>query len=340
MQNIYMIFICALILLFFLYISSKYSESKLQILARGDDHIYEHIHSQILKDINLSNKVNDTTLDFRVFIVVHKNRQLLYELLASIDKSDINQYSHEIVVINNYGALKLKSPVIRVIDNQARPDFSFGHLARDWNAALINGFQDLLIPKSRVVVALQGDTKVKGNFATQLWSYHKEEGLVLVQSGAGDEAISYTADAVKNIGIWDEHFCSIHFQAADYLLRAVISVPDRVSISDYLHSRVHNPREPFTQKATTGQMRGERIDYHLALGHLNRDYFSLKWGDLRPSAWPVNCSLLWHDRKPAVLQHFYYPYFEKDIENLEGYGLADRSPDVESDLDRSTPSSF
>lgn len=60
-------------------------------------------------------------------------------------ESDLRKYNNEIVIINNYGKLVLPDKytdltapvrVVKIVQNYVRPDFSTGHLARDWNTVV------------------------------------------------------------------------------------------------------------------------------------------------------------------------------------------------------------
>ena len=60
----------------------------------------------------------------------------------------------KLTIINNYGTLSSESNDFEIINNALRPDFSTGHLSRNWNQALINGFKNLAEPEVDYVVSL------------------------------------------------------------------------------------------------------------------------------------------------------------------------------------------
>ena len=67
---------------------------------------------------------------------------------------------------------------VTVLDNMRRGDFSTGHLAQDWNTCIINGFQDLNKPRSKIVVCMQADNVVEPFFGSILRRMHFEEKCV------------------------------------------------------------------------------------------------------------------------------------------------------------------
>ena len=148
--------------------------------------------------------------------------------MQSIYHSDIVDYSFQIHVINNFDNARLPTHLMRhfgitlfVIENTVRPDYSTGHLARDWNTGLVQGFRDLDQPASRVVVLLQTDTEVSPRFASKLNDLHFKQGLEFIQEGAGDEFQSFRPEVVQRVGLYDERYCGIYHQEDDYFLRIV-----------------------------------------------------------------------------------------------------------------------
>ena len=63
---------------------------------------------------------------------------------------------------------------VGVIHNSVRADFSTGHLARDWNCAIINGFKSLTNPDCDILVTCQNDTLFNPTWIEQLIEYHKK----------------------------------------------------------------------------------------------------------------------------------------------------------------------
>jgi hypothetical protein len=209
-------------------------------------------------------------------------------------------------------------PYVKVLHNILRPDFSTGHLARNWNEAIINGFKDLNNPDCDILITNQNDCEFDGDFIPNLIEWHKKYSFI--QFGAGDHFISYTSDAVKNVGLWDERFCNIGYQEADYFLRQLLYNTKGCSINDYKHQRVHNTEFNNIIKHTeSGYERND--EFHLEskkFHNISERVYTSKWGET-----PYNHATNgWNyeklkNLKPIINSFLYYPYFEKDILFLE-----------------------
>ena len=92
-----------------------------------------------------------TKIKIAVYIVTYKSEEMLKNNIESLlqSKNDINKKINlEINVINNYTKSfslnnYLSKNTINVFHNFLRPDFSTGHLSRNWNQGLLHGFEDL-----------------------------------------------------------------------------------------------------------------------------------------------------------------------------------------------------
>ena len=139
----------------------------------------------------------------KIFIVTYKNRDAIKKCIKSIFSSDVDLLDYQIYVINNYQELDTNQldtlHNVKVLNNATRADFSFGHLARNWNQALINGFQDLKNPDCELVVCLQDDTIVKPDCFSKIIELHKKYDFY--QGGVGDQIMTFNANAVRRIGI-------------------------------------------------------------------------------------------------------------------------------------------
>lgn len=288
----------------------------------------------IATTLSAAGKVSAQHRTVRVFIVVFKDRQRLWKLLDRIAESDLIKYDYEVIIINNYGVLDLPRCyrnqssgvyVSTVIDNLVRPDFSKGHLSRDWNTALLQGFQSLISPKSDYVITLQGDALVHRNWITTLIRLHREKNFVLITGGIGDALMSYTVEAVRMIGLWDERFCNIGYQEFDYFIRAAIFATANVSINDVIGRHVLNPiPEPFfDMEAGSGGGRGDEdhktsLPFHQYSRAILRAKFpNYHW----PNPFPANNVTSVFPRKPAIPSFLLYPYFEQHVYNLSDKGF-------------------
>jgi len=257
-------------------------------------------------------------MKIKAYFVTYKNNDELNKTLMSFKESGITNYDYEINIVNNASDY----PVVvsdffglkyRIIKNETRPSFSTGHLARNWNECLIDGFRDPENPDCDIVILSQNDNTFHPNVIDMLVEAHKKYSFI--QNGAGDSFHSYTIDSVKKVGLWDERFCGIGFQEGDYLLRQVLFNKENSSITDVVHNRMHNELNfnIIDYCKPTGFMRSD-IHHHASLKYhfVSGDLFMLKWkgNESRDCPWQYwdeqSLNRFYIDRP----QHILYPYFE------------------------------
>jgi hypothetical protein len=275
-----------------------------------------------------------------IYIVTYRNpvdlNKNIHSILASGADVRIN-------VINNHSEFFLEpehEKAVTVLHNNLRPNFSLGHLARNWNQALLHGFQDLRNPASDIVITVQDDVIFKANWLSRLLDLHRQYSFITM--GGGDAFCSYLPEAVRKIGLWDERFCCLGYHEGDYFLRALIHNREGSSINDLQHGRLHNPVESNTynpadvdldmeveNRGTDGgeMIRADSMLITLPLRNLARQkahftsmrmqgipraVFLQKWG-LSDAFWTAEHHAV---RKSLVPNYITYPYFEKDIEDL------------------------
>ena len=167
----------------------------------------------------------------KIYIVTYKRSDILNDTLKKLFESDFSQVSNtEVNVINNHTEFFLNPEFqerVKVIHNNTRPDWS------NWNQALLHGFKDLNKPDSEYVVTMQNDTSVHPEWYSNLMKMHKKFDFIVGKYG--DNLVSYTPEAVKKIGIWDENFFGVQYKEADYWLRALIFNKEKSCINDTLH---------------------------------------------------------------------------------------------------------
>ena len=200
----------------------------------------------------------------------------------------------------------------KVLANNLRPDFSTGHLSRNHNQALINGFESLINPKCDVVVSCQNDTKVLKNWYQTLCEAMKT--YTFFTEGAGDQFQAWKAEGVRNIGLYDERFCNIGHQEGDYFFRAYLYNKEHSSINDTRHRRLHNRFSlPIIEWTDTGFARKEpsHLDSHKMHG-ITLTMLQHKWGvEYGNGAFWNRFNL---DQLKCLTDNYVmYPYFEKDI---------------------------
>lgn len=255
-------------------------------------------------------------MKIKLFIVTYRNSQHLCEnLLSLVDSTDINRL--EVYVINNHSDFCIGEQfnTVKIIHNAVRPDFSTGHLARNWNQAIINGFKSILNPDCDILITAQDDTIWQPGFLDVLIDYHRTHSFMTF--GDGDNVCSYTIDAIKRIGIWDERFCNIGYQELDYFIRAIKFDPDNVSINDWGHpGRVHRTLD--NKVMLRPDRNAEKLtDHHasMAFHELSRQMFFMKW-DFDPNVCDP-FDTFQRGIPGKGLAYMYYPYFERHIENLQ-----------------------
>lgn len=255
------------------------------------------------------------------FIVTYNNEDRINKSLKSIFDSNSNLENLEIFILNNHSNIVLKEEykrLARILDNQTRPDFSTGHMARSWNQAIINGFEDLNNPSCDMVIATQDDTIFSKNYVEK--SIDLIRKFDYVSYGTGDQFNLYSPNAIKRIGLWDERICNIGYHEADYFLRAIRYHRDGVSINDHLHGRLHNPIQD--QNTTpiihtpSGISMGDPAHLRSLIFHGHSHHvFWTKWG-IRPMPWDRNDMQVINSIEPKIMAYILYPYFEKDVETL------------------------
>jgi len=272
-------------------------------------------------------------MKIKVYFVTYDNDLELNKTLKTFAKSGIKDHDYEITVINNYkDASVLLDDVhlkVNIVDNNTRPSFSTGHLARNWNECLIEGFKNLDDPDADIVILSQNDVEYNENIIDTLIEYHKEYSFI--SYGCGDAFHSYTPEAIKSVGLWDERFCNIGWQDCDYFFRQMVYNKVRSSINDPLHRRVHNKIDfPFVDFGRqSGFVRNDQ--HHMkSLAHHNTsmNVFIKKWGLGIPGIhWETSVrtkDMSWRsalDIGPDIVvkspQWIMYPFFEGKISNLK-----------------------
>ena len=261
-------------------------------------------------------------MTIKFYIVTYNNNVVLNDwILNALHKSDYDRKNVQVFVINNHSNIKINDEYksfFTVLNNNLRPDFSTGHLSRNHNQAIINGFKSLRNPDCDVVVSCQNDTILHKNWYQSLTEIMNQYTYFVV--GAGDQFQAFKYEGVRNIGLYDERFCNIGHQEADYFLRAYLYNKDYSSINDYCHRRVHNSVDKQVIINTpSGGMRNET--YHLeSMKHhsISDKVFHAKWGDdIITYNWDENKQYT-TVTECKLKNHIYYPYFELDVIDLVG----------------------
>jgi len=166
-------------------------------------------------------------MKIKIFIVTYQGENHLRDNLRSLFSGHNDEFNEiEVNIINNHSEFKIDKEfqgLVNVYHNTLRPDFSTGHLARNWNQAIINGFKSLVNPDCELLITSQDDVIWKSDWYSTLTEIMQK--YTFYTSGNGDAFCCYRAEAIRNIGLWDERFCTLH------IMNTIIS-PERSSITE------------------------------------------------------------------------------------------------------------
>jgi len=245
----------------------------------------------------------------KLYIVTYNSSEDLNQTLNSCFSGNLNSINFEVNVINNHSNFEIDDKFkekVNILHNVLRPDFSKGHLSRNWNQAIINGFKSLISPECDILVTCQDDTIFEKTWLEDLLQIHEKYSFYA--GDCGDMICSYLPEAVRKIGLWDERFCNIQFQEADYFLRANIYNSEESSIMDFLHSRTLNPTKHIAKRIKAAGIITDRGSTSNEYHSYSLNIFEQKWGN--KLNWNSKITDILHSKIPS---YFYYPYFERDI---------------------------
>jgi len=263
-------------------------------------------------------------MKIKLYIVTYNHQEYLDKNLSSLFQSDMKSHDVEVFIINNHSNFFMKDEYLEkvtVLHNSLRPDWSTGHLTRNWNQAIINGFQDIDNPDCDIVVHAQDDLEWSPGWVNFLVFNHQIYDFINI--GTGDAVCSYTPQAIKKIGLWDERFCAIGYHVADYHVRAVKYNSEKSSINDIGHGRVWNPLSGNFGRFEQHQGGNENVvlapkhddnrknqhDTSSLFHPYNENIFKHKWGNKNfVGNWKFNNI---REIPPLInRQYVTYPYFE------------------------------
>lgn len=264
----------------------------------------------------------------RMYIVTYNSEHHINEGLETLFASDLSQHELEIFIINNHSNFHLHDEFVgkvTVLHNVLRLDSSTGHTTRNWNQALMLGFEDLNNPQCDIVICAQDDVLYQPQWLNLTYKAHFEMGYDFVCTGIGDVLHSYTPTAIKKVGMWDERFCVVCLMEHDYFIRAAMHLNDKASVTDTGHSvglYTFNPL-PFVNQMLIQPVK--EAEKH-ALTSIRRtmdtppkELFKAKWGMYTEQAFIDQ--FVGKPRKPNIPSYVTYPYFERNIDDLEGLGF-------------------
>ncbi len=260
-------------------------------------------------------------MKIKAYFVTYRNNEELEKTLNSFLGSGVQTYSSdlEISIINNSPDYPIKHEILlqahelgfKIVNNYTRSSNSTGHLARNWNECLIDGFKDIDNPDCDIVMLSQNDNMFHKDTIHRIIESHQTYSFI--QNGHGDSFHSYTPEAIKKVGLWDERFCGIGYQEADYFLRQLIYNSQGCSIKDTMHERWNNRLDYDIVDYDKGGGFSRRDVEHLrsmAFHNNCEKVFELKWPYMQTSGWTGETAAhaLHHGRQKQFMM---YPYFEE-----------------------------
>lgn len=253
-------------------------------------------------------------MKIKAYFITYKNNEELNKTLNSFAFSGILGHDFEAIIVNNSVDVPIANNSrlpIRVIENHTRPSFSTGHLSRNWNECLIDGFKNVDNPDCDIIILSQNDNEFLPDVIDKLIESHKTYSFI--QNGGGDTFHSYTVDSIKKVGLWDERFCGIGYQESDYFLRQLLCNPNGCSIGDKMHERVHNPLDYdiVDYNKINGFFRADTHHLESKKYHeISKIVFASKWGAMNHQAWDEHTRATAELRQYTDRQGMMYPYFE------------------------------
>jgi hypothetical protein len=262
-------------------------------------------------------------MKIKVFIVTYDGENHLRDNLNSLFSSDnYNSLDIEVNIINNNTKFRLSLEHlgrVNVFHNVLRPDFSTGHLARNWNQAIINGFKSLTDPDCELLITSQDDVIWDHNWYSTLLSIM--EKYTFYTCGNGDAVCAYKPEAVRRIGLWDERYCNIGYHEYDYFVRSIIYNGEYTSLNDIgeIKRSLWNPMPSINHHVQRDALKHENHMKSVKYHSISANVFQHKWGistytrDSTPDYW----NWIKENVKGTVSKNFmFYPYFEKDVYEL------------------------
>jgi hypothetical protein len=163
--------------------------------------------------------------------------------------------------------------------------------------------------------------------------------LEFIACGVGDAFCSYTPNAIKTVGLWDERFSYLNWSEHDYFLRASSWLGYNCAIDD--QSNAPSQYKASSDKGTHGDLyrfNGDKCariawkpvenEQKITLRTIRQNLgdqmgvklFQAKWGILPYDVRSYSMNNVGNKVVPLIYSHINYPYFEKDIPDLQAKG--------------------
>jgi hypothetical protein len=269
-----------------------------------------------------------------ITVVTYNDTETLNANISSLLDCDLMKQDLHIEIINNHSNFYLYDNLTKAVNeihhNTLRPDFSTGHLARDWNSAIVRAFKDLDAPDYDLLILAQDDLLFKGDFFEKIQPHLEKYDIIT--SGEGDAMVAIQPEGIKNVGLFDERFSLIDHHEADFFLRCVMYHKMRTSLNDYGHHRIWQPCDNGLKMSYKDIMenktirsfsdfiivppfsdnRLEAIKSRLFISEMGTRLWKHKWGETPSQGWTTE----WiKDLRPiiSVSDYMMYPYFENKV---------------------------
>lgn len=271
-----------------------------------------------------------------ISIVTYNNEVDINDCVESLLNSDVVQQDYKIEIINNHSNFNLHEQFrdkVTVLHNVLRPDWSTGHITKDYNSAIVRNFRNLNNPDIDWLITSQDDTMFKPNWFSKLMTI-TDKGYNFITDGPGESFMAFTAEAIKNVGLYDERFCCQASHEGDIFIRGIIWNGARTSINDPDHHRWYNP----TTNNAVIRNNGIRTESDLTVVRMWNGprieeadrtrkpgspmwvtpychrLFERKWG-FRELDWNQDSQ---YPAGPLIETYMFYPFFERDLNDLQG----------------------
>jgi hypothetical protein len=166
-----------------------------------------------------------------VYVVTYRKPEVLAANLRSLYAGMAGPDRVRVTVLSNHPDVEIPAdvPAPRVVINSTRSPNAWGYLARDWNWALMDGFGTWRGSDIGWCVLAQNDVEWLPDWESRLRAVR---GIDFFSQPRGDQAMAFTIRAVREVGLFDERFCTLHFQEQDYFARAMLVLGERASLTD------------------------------------------------------------------------------------------------------------
>ena len=135
-------------------------------------------------------------------------------------------YDYEINIISNHTTCRLFEDYgkVRIIQNNLRPNESWGYLSRNWNQCIYMG-----LDRHEYILVTQDDMEFRPGWLELI---NDRQPYDFYSAPVGDLAHLTSRDAFLKVGWWDERFVGIDYQDYDYLNRVFHVMKEKSSVVD------------------------------------------------------------------------------------------------------------